>query len=1086
MKKSLPKRSEQTDEKKRPGFVAAENPIPKNLNQDAVDDPAQPLTGHIQAQTNKRQAGSAEMQIRNVFMQAPAAIAVIEGPHQKFVLVNALYQKLFGRTEEQLLGKTIREVFPEIQDQNICEILEQVYQSGKAFVAHEYPATFNHAGVVKTGYYDFVAEPIRDEDGAVVSVMIHALEVTWQIEARKKIEESEKNYRELLTLLPVAVYTCDTSGRILFFNDVAVKLWGYKPDILDESIKFCACYKVWTMDGTFVPPDQTPMALALKTGQSFRNVEAIVQRPDGKNFYASVNADPLFDENGNIKGAINIFQDITNIKQAEMAVRESKELYKKLIYGLPVAFYTIDEHGVLTLYNEAAAELWGRHPQIGKDKWCGSWKIFESDGFTEVPLDECPMAISLKEKRKVVADNYFIVERPDGTRRYFIPFAEPMYDADGKLTGAVNTLIDVTESKKAEVANAKLAAIVQFSEDAIVSKTTEGIVTSWNPSAQKLFGYTAEEMIGQSITKIIPPDRINEEVMILSKISRGEVLDHFETKRITKDGRQLDISLTISPIKDSNGKVIGASKIARDITGYTEARKQIEESEKRLRLVIEAAEMGTFDWNMQTDEFIYSKRLAHIFGYSNTDNLTQQNFIDVIHPDDWEIRKKAHEEALATGDLYYEIRVIWKDASMHWIKVEGKVVFENNVAVRMYGTGLDITEQKTYADKLEKEVKERTSELTTLNSSFEKAEVIGKMGTYTWNLVTNKVAWSKNMYEVYGVDAKNFEPVLENILKLIHPDDIEHVRSNIEQGIKTGILHPVNYRIIANGEIKEITGSGRFGANDRGERIMIGLVQDITEEKKNELLIIEANKELAQKNTALEKTNRELEQFARIASHDLQEPLRKIQTFSNMLKGSVDNKEAITSYLEKISTSAGRMQTLIQDVLNYSRTSYLEEKFEAVDLNNIIESAKHDFELLIEEKHAVIKYKDLPTVKGIPLLFSQLFSNLISNALKFSNKNPVIQISSSYATDAEVRQHLQLDPQRKYYHIVFKDNGIGFEEEYAEQIFAIFQRLHGRQDYSGTGIGLALVKKIVENHEGIITATGKPNKGATFDIYLPA
>lgn len=1081
----MSKRSEGTDEKKSTGFVATGNSKTDNLKQAADDYPAKPLTGYAQKK-DKKQGSSAEMQIRNVFMQAPAAIALLEGPLQKYVLANALYQKMFGRTEQQLLGKTICEVFPELQDQKICDRLEEVYNSGKAFVAHEFQATFNYAGTPKTGYYDFAAEPITNEDGEVVSVMIHAVEVTGQMEARKKIEESEKKYRELLTLLPVAVYTCDASGKILFFNEIAVKLWGCRPNIRDESLKFCACYKVWTMDGTFVSPEQTPMALALKTGQPFRNVESIVQRPDGEKFYASVNVDPLFDEDGKVKGAINIFQDITNIKQAEVAVLESNERFKNLIASLPVAFYTTNEQGVITLYNEAAAKLWARRPQIGKDKWCGSWKIFEADGVTRVPLDKCPMAVCLKEKRKVIADTHFIVERPDGTRRSFIPFAEPIYDANGKMTGAVNTLIDVTESKRAEIANAKLAAIVQFSEDAIVSKTTKGIVTSWNPSAQKLFGYTAEEMIGQPITRIIPADRISEETMILNKISRGEVVDHFETKRLTKNGNQVDISLTISPIKNSEGKIIGASKIARDITEYTKARKQIEESEKRLRLVIEAGAMGTFDWNIEEDEFIYSERFAHIFGYNNTENLTRQSFVDAIHPDDLAVRMKAHEEAFITGNLFYEIRVIWQDKSLHWVKTEGKIVFENNTPVRMYGTALDITEQKTYADKLEKEVKERTAELTALNTSFEKAEVIGKMGNYTWNLVTNKVAWSKNMYAVYGVDSKTFKPVVENILKLIHPDDLKHVRRNIEEGIKTGVLYPVNYRIIANGKIKDIAGSGSLGTNDRGEKIMIGLVQDITEKKKNEILIIEANKELAEKNTALEKTNRELEQFARIASHDLQEPLRKIQTFSNMLKGKVGNKEAIESYLERISVSAERMQTLVRDVLNYSRTSHLEEKFEAVDLNNIIENAKHDFELLIEEKHAVIKYKNLPTVKGIPLLFSQLFSNLISNALKFSSKNPVIQISSSKAADAEVRQHLQLDPQKKYHHIVFKDNGIGFEEEYAEQIFAIFQRLHGRQDYSGTGIGLALVKKIVENHEGIITATGKPNKGARFDIYLPA
>ena len=240
--------------------------------------------------------------------------------------------------------------------------------------------------------------------------------------------------------------------------------------------------------------------------------------------------------------------------------------FENLIQKLPAAFYSTDKDGYITFYNDAAVQLWGKEPAIGKDMWCGSFKIFELDGITEVPLDKCPMALTLKKKQKVRVSEPFIVERPDKSRKYFISYPDPIFDPDGNMVGATNMLIDVTDSKVAEGEKAMLAAIVHSSSDAIISKTLNSVITSWNKTAEKMFGYTAEEMIGQSIFKLIPPDRTSEESHILEKIKKGELVDHYETKRLTKDGKLIDISLTISPIKDSKGNITGASKIARDIT----------------------------------------------------------------------------------------------------------------------------------------------------------------------------------------------------------------------------------------------------------------------------------------------------------------------------------------------------------------------------------------------------------------------------------------------------------------------------------------------------------------------------------------
>ncbi len=236
----------------------------------------------------------------------------------------------------------------------------------------------------------------------------------------------------------------------------------------------------------------------------------------------------------------------------------------------------------------------------------------------------------------------------------------------------------------------------------------------------------------------------------------------------------------------------------------------------------------------------------------------------------------------------------------------------------------------------------------------------------------------------------------------------------------------------------------------------------------------------------LEIKNKQLEQFAYIASHDLQEPLRKIQTFVQVLEMKLNDPQARKKYFDKINSSAKRMSDLIQSVLNYSRISQNDELFATLDLNSILENAIGDYELVISEKNAIIKSDLLPVIKGIPLQMSQLFSNLISNSLKFSKGQPVIKISSSKVTGKEMlRFYPSVDIFQPYIKLVFSDNGIGFDQRYADKIFTIFQRLHSRDEYAGTGIGLALCKRIVDNHHGYIEAKGELDKGSTFTIYLP-
>lgn len=245
----------------------------------------------------------------------------------------------------------------------------------------------------------------------------------------------------------------------------------------------------------------------------------------------------------------------------------------RLLSTLPAAIYVTDANGRITYFNEAAATLWGCRPKLGSDQWCGSWRLYWLDG-TPMPHDQCPMAITLKQGFPVEGGKA-IAERPDGTRVAFIAFPAPLRDASGELVGAVNMLIDISDRQRAERVERRLAAIVESSDDAIVSKDLNGVIETWNKGAERLFGYLASEVIGKPITIIIPPDRQNEEVEILERIRRGEHVDHLETIRRRKDGSLVNISLSVSPILGEKGKVVSASKIARDITAQKRREEQI-------------------------------------------------------------------------------------------------------------------------------------------------------------------------------------------------------------------------------------------------------------------------------------------------------------------------------------------------------------------------------------------------------------------------------------------------------------------------------------------------------------------------------
>jgi signal transduction histidine kinase/CHASE3 domain sensor protein len=381
-----------------------------------------------------------------------------------------------------------------------------------------------------------------------------------------------------------------------------------------------------------------------------------------------------------------------------------------------------------------------------------------------------------------------------------------------------------------------------------------------------------------------------------------------------------------------------------------------------------------------------------------------------------------------------------------------------------------------------KALKETNTELEIFEKLTKQSEVVSNTSTWVWYIEENVFEFSDNLYRLVGEEPQSFEPTLENFYKYVHEEDINHLGQQVNMMMREEELPFTTYRVVhKDGTIRYLKAYSKLMDDTEGDKKMFGVTIDITSEVENYRIIEQRNQEL-------ERTNKELSAFNYVASHDLQEPLRKIQTFMSRLETKEKDhiSESGQLYIQRMKSASARMRMLIEDLLQYSRTNTSEKEYVKTNINMLLEHAKTELLDSIEEKQAKIICDGLPTMEVISFQIQQLFINLISNSLKYSKEGvpPIIEITHEEVRSRDVDE-INKSLYKFHHKITFKDNGIGFEQIYAEKIFLLFNRLHGKSEYSGTGIGLAICKKIVENHKGIIIADGKPNVGATFTIYLP-
>ncbi|WP_179353736.1 PAS domain S-box protein [Winogradskyella vidalii] len=909
-------------------------------------------------------------------------------------------------------------------------------------------------------------------------------DVTDRVLARKKIEESERNLRLMILQAPIAIAILKGADyRIEIANKYALELWGRTED---EMLN----YPIFeTMPELNTQGIRELMDGVVNTGKSFSTSEHAVQLLRNGNLetlYVNFSYEPLYDSKGNINGIMIIANDVTTQVEARKKIEKSEQSIRVLVESapFPIGVYEGEEIKI-TLANKSMIDAWGKGNDVVGLLYEDILPEFENQKI----YDQIRKVLRTGKPYHAKDQKVDIVKDGDLNSYYYNYSFMPLLNELGETYAVMNIAAEVTElhqaTQKVEESEKRFRdSVMQAPLGIVIVRGSENIIEMANENYLHIVDKTRKEFVGKPLFDILPEvkDVIAPIVKDIYKTGRAFYGYEFPIKLI-RQGKieESYFNFVYQPLKENN-TITGIMVVATEVTATVKAKHIIEENEEKLKLIIEASDLGIWDLNLKTQEMEASDRCYDILGFSNTNILTQEKLISNVHPDDLQIRANAFERAYKVGVLHYQIRTIWDDQSLHWKDVKGKVYYdENDEPVRMLGTVRDITEERNFHQQL----LEREEKFRLLADS---------MPQFIWTSDPDGSLnyWNQSVFDFSGL---TFEQMIKDgWLQIIHPDDTEENIKVWTESIKTGQDFLFEHRFRKhNGEYRWQLSRATPQRDVNGViKRWVGSSTDIQEQKvftaKLENMVKRRTTELENKNLDLEKMNKELQSFVYISSHDLQEPLRKIQTFASRIKEKELDRlsDSAKNYFSRMQTSAFRMQNLIQDLIAYSRTNVQENTFEIYNLQDIIDDTKETLSEELEAKEVIFELENICDVRIITIQFQQVILNLVSNSIKFTKEGttPVIKISCDILKGKKTGIPA-LKNNRTYCHIRFSDNGIGFEQEYNEKIFEVFQRLHSKEDYSGTGIGLAIVKRIIENHEGYIVATSEFGKGATFDIYLP-
>ena len=1031
--------------------------------------------------------GAGEAKFRNLVFQAPVAMSVLTGTDFSIEIVNKKQLEIWQKEEAEVLHKPFFDVFPEAKSPDFERLLTEVYVTGIPFIAKEVPSKLYRNGSLETAYFDFTYEPMRNELGDVEGIIVLSTEVTENVNGRKLVEESEKRFKLAIK----------ASGQIVFTQDENLNYtWIYNeiPDFKAEGV-------LGKDDSELNEPETAKRLIALKKKvlQSGIGIKStVLMNTKGEQSYYEIMIEPIKNERGKVTGIMGVLMNTTGKvatdKQIE-AIEKRLEQERKSLHDFftqapaVLAILKGPEH-VFEFANPSYVELTGNRNIINKTL-LEALPELAGQGLIEL-LDNVYKTGEAFTGKEIPV---MLDKRNGKPESIFMNFTYQAFTNDnGETEGILVFAYDVSEQvnarkriEESETSMRQLASHLKLATDsANVGTWLLNIQTQkleWSALHKKMWGYDEHhtDLTYEDWHKAILPE---DKEKASEKVEEARVHHTlYEADYYIKRADDGAVRYMRSYGKyhyNDKGEAETLTGISIDVSDQKEAELKLKASEEKYRGLFETMDQGfciiklIFDSANKPVDYLFIEANPMFEKHGGIGNPVGKTIRELV-PNIEERWFETYGKVALTGKANHFIE--HSEELNRWFEVYAFSLGDQgskNVAVLF----TDITERKLAEEK----IKENETQFRVFADSIQNlAWIANDDGSIYW--------YNKQWYDYTGTTLEEMEGF--GWQKVHHPDHVKNIIEVTTELWKRDEPFELTFPLRRHdGEYRWfLTRAYPIKAVNGNIDRWIGTNTDITEQKgfseELEDKVKERTQELNEKNLQLERTNAELSSFTYVASHDLQEPLRKIQLFSKHIVEAEKFSIETQNNFNRIIAAGERMQNLIISLLNFSRISSTDLFFKPCDLNAIVEESKDDLQLSIIEKQAVVEYKNLPTINGSHIQLSQLFTNLIDNAIKYSRPEfkPHINISASIVEGKEI-EHPSAN-QKEYHTIKIADNGIGFKNEYANKIFEIFQRLHGKNEYSGTGIGLAIVKKIVTNHNGFIVAEGELNMGSRFTIYIP-
>ncbi|TDH18417.1 PAS domain S-box protein [Segetibacter sp. 3557_3] len=803
---------------------------------------------------------------------------------------------------------------------------------------------------------------------------------------------------------------------------------------------------------------------------------------------------PLFDERGEVAYIIHSSVDITNEITAVRAVQTSKGFEKAYHFFMnaPVIIgYVRGVNYIIELANEGLLEVWGKTSEVIGKPLVEAIPELKEQGFT-----------ALLDKVRTTGEPFYAYEYPITLERngkpevlYFDFVYKPFYesDQDNKATGVISVGHNVTE--QVELRQKFKSVVQQVQHPILIFKGKDMVLEVANDALFKLWKVD-ESAIGKTFLEILPEMKGQGfPELLMNVFYTGEVFQGYETPALFEEEggttRTVYFNFTYQPYREHDGRITGVLVLATDVTDQVMAKREVEkgqaalkQSKERFDLVTKATQDAVWDWDLTRNEATWNESITTLFGYTPNEVLqTPDWWYAQLHTDDRDRVVSDLNRLLAGGSSggnawSAEYRFLCADGTYKTVYHRGFVQHDDTgKAIRMIGSMQDITARKQY-------------ELSIKESEYKWQQLANAVPAFVWTAAADgRIDFLNQLWYSYTGYTKE-QSMDFGWSTTLHPDDVDNCLRIWNEARSAQVFYEVDVRYRSrDGNYRWFVARGVPIKNDGSEVVAwYGTSTDIHEQK---LLSENLEKLVTERTAALKRSNDSLKEFAYVASHDMKEPIRKINYFSDKLKTQLADKMEAEDFrlFERMQQASRRMANLIDDLLAYSEASQGTAEMDNIDLNSKLKLVLEDLELEVQEKGATIKVNHLPVIKGNRRQFQQLFQNLVSNAIKYSKEeeSPEIHIFSEVVNGGDFSTRFPaIAADRQYHLIVVKDSGIGFAQEDAERIFNVFTRLHGHSAYRGTGVGLSIVRKVVENHNGYIWAESSPGEGSTFKMLLPA